>query len=133
MRTIDINTTQNVTIEYELAMLKERVLAFVIDLLIVGAGYMFFFISLLSAIGGSVLESGLSMQLLYYLIPVGLLMTYQFVSEVVADGQSWGKKAMGIKVVRLDGQEPGLVDYLLRSVFLIILRNYCSALNQFYC
>ena len=27
---------------------------------------------------------------------------------------------MGIKVVRLDGQEPGLVDYLLRSIFLII-------------
>jgi len=47
-------------------------------------------------------------------------MAYQLVSEVAADGQSWGKKAMGIKVVRLDGEEPSLVDYLLRAVFLII-------------
>jgi len=41
-------------------------------------------------------------------------------SEIIADGQSWGKKAMGIKVVRLDGQEPSLIDYLLRAVFLIV-------------
>lgn len=120
MRTIDITTTQNVTIEYELATLKERVMAFIIDVLIVWASYMIVFIAIFSTIGGSIFESGLSQQLVGYLLPVGLLMAYQLVSEVVSDGQSWGKKAMGIKVVRLDGQEPSLVDYLLRAVFLII-------------
>ncbi len=120
MRTIDITTTQNVTIEYELASLKDRILAFVIDVLIVGAAYMILFISVLSSMGGSIQESGLSDYFIYFLFPVGLLMIYELVSEVVADGQSWGKSAMGIKVVRLDGAEPSLVDYLLRSVFLIV-------------
>ncbi|MFT4666915.1 MAG: putative RDD family membrane protein YckC [Polaribacter sp.] len=120
MRTIDITTTQNVTIEYELATLKERILAFIIDALIVWSSYMIVFIALFSILGGSIFDSGLSGQLIGYLLPVGLLMAYQLVSEVAADGQSWGKKAMGIKVVRLDGEEPSLVDYLLRAVFLII-------------
>ncbi len=120
MRTIDITTTQNVTIEYELATLKERILAFIIDALIVWSSYLIVFIALFSTLGGSIYDSGLSGQLIGYLLPVGLLMAYQLVSEVAADGQSWGKKAMGIKVVRLDGEEPSLVDYLLRAVFLII-------------
>ena len=120
MRTIDISTTQNVTIEYELASLKERGLAFMIDILIIGAAYMILFISLLSLLGEDVINSGLSSYFIYFLLPVGLLMVYQLLSEVVADGQSWGKKAMGLKVVRLDGQEPSLIDYLLRAVFLII-------------
>jgi len=120
MRTIDITTTQNVTIEYELATLRERILAFIIDTLIVWASYMIVFIALFSTVGGSIYDSGLSGQLIGYLLPVGLLIAYQLVSEVGADGQSWGKKAMGIKVVRLDGEEPSLVDYLLRAVFLII-------------
>jgi uncharacterized RDD family membrane protein YckC len=120
MRTIDITTTQNVTIAYELASLKERILAFIIDLLIVWASYTIVFIAFFSTVGGSIFDSGLSTQLIIYLLPVGLLMAYQLISEVAADGQSFGKKALGIKVVRLDGQEPSLIDYLLRSIFLII-------------
>ncbi|MFK7809671.1 MAG: RDD family protein [Saprospiraceae bacterium] len=120
MQTIDITTTQNVTIEYELATLRERILAFVIDVLVVWSSYLIVFIALFSQLGGSILDSGLSGQLIVYLLPVGLLIAYQLISEVAADGQSWGKKAMGIKVVRLDGEEPSLVDYLLRAVFLII-------------
>jgi uncharacterized RDD family membrane protein YckC len=120
MRTIDITTTQNVTIAYELASLKERILAFIIDLLIVWASYTIVFIAFFSTVGGSIFDSGMSAQLIIYLMPVGLLMAYQLISEVAADGQSFGKKALGIKVVRLDGQEPSLIDYLLRSIFLII-------------
>ena len=54
------------------------------------------------------------------LMLIGMFIFYQLLSEILADGQSWGKKAMGIKVVRLDGKEPNLSDYLLRSVFHII-------------
>ncbi len=120
MRTIDITTTQNVTIEYELASLKERGSAFLIDLLIVMAGYILL-VSALTLVGGSsVFDSGMSVYLVSFLAPTGLFLVYQLVSEVVADGQSFGKKSMGIKVVRLDGQEPSLIDYLLRMVFLIV-------------
>ena len=38
MRTIDILTTQNVTINYELAEVRDRLFAYVIDLLILVVG-----------------------------------------------------------------------------------------------
>jgi len=120
MRTIDIRTTQNVTIEYELAALRERVLAFFIDCLIVGAAYLVLFLSLMSTLEDVIYESGMNVYVISTLVPIGLMIIYQLLSEILADGQSWGKKAMGIKVVRLDGQEPGLSDYLLRAIFHIV-------------
>ena len=116
MRTIEIRTTQNVTIQYELASIRERFLAVFIDGLIVGAFCFVILMILISTITSVILESG---PFMYYFL-IGSFIFYQLLSEVLADGQSWGKKAMGIKVVRLDGKEPNLSDYLLRAVFHII-------------
>ncbi len=115
MQTIEIRTTQNVTIEYELASLRERFFSFFIDVLIVGSFY-FALVMVLSSIGSILFEN----PGLISLMLIGMFIFYQLLSEILADGQSWGKKAMGIKVVRLDGKEPNLSDYLLRAVFHII-------------
>jgi len=120
MQTIDIRTTQNVIIEYELASLRERMLAFFLDLLIVGVIYMLLVIFITSSLPNTINSSGLLMNFIGFLLPVGGFITYQLLSEIIADGQSWGKKALKIKVVRLDGQEPSLSDYLLRAVFHIV-------------
>lgn len=119
MKTIDIRTTQNVVIEYELAPLRERIFAFFIDLVILGALYFFIFLTLLNALARGFDESPLLGVAISFMMICGF-MVYHLLSEVLADGQSWGKKAMGIKVVRLDGQEPGLSDYLLRAVFHVV-------------
>lgn len=116
MQTIDIKTTQNVTIEYELASLRERLSAFLIDVVIVFFIYLIFFIFLFSSINTRT-ESTILLYVIYGLLPIGGFIGYQLLSEVLADGQSWGKKMLGIKVVRLDGQEPGLSDFLLRAIF----------------
>lgn len=117
MQTIDIRTTQNVTIEYELASVRERILAFFIDLLIVGLMYVaLFFLS----IGLFDDTNSLFLSVFFGLMPIILLVGYQFLSELLADGRSWGKKAMGLQVVRLDGRPAGLTDYLLRAVFLLV-------------
>lgn len=120
MQTIDIRTTQNVTIEYELASLRERILAFIIDMTIVSVLAGILYLMLASALSGPGFESNMALGIISALLPIGGFMLYQLLSEVLADGQSWGKKSMGIKVVRLDGQEPGLSDYLLRAVFHIV-------------
>lgn len=116
MKTIEIRTTQNVIIEYELATLWERFLAFFIDALVIAIFYAVisyvFFNSLFTN-----LEDSLWIMSVLLALPMIFFIAYQLLSEVLADGQSWGKKAMGIKVVRLDGAEPGLSDYLLRAVF----------------
>lgn len=125
MQTIDIRTTQNVTIEYELATLRERMLAFVVDLLIVSAMYLALFFALLGSFGSAFLDSGMLAYFIFILLPIVGFMTYQFLSEALANGQSWGKRALGIKVVRVDGLEPGLSDYFFTSGFFYWWNVFC--------
>lgn len=119
-RTIDINTTQNVTIEYELASLRERFLAFFIDALVIFVIMLFVIGLVYSIYSDSAFEDLGNRERILSLMPVAIFILYQFVSEVLANGQSLGKKAVGIKVVRLDGKDPSIIDYLLRAVFHIV-------------
>ncbi|MEM6317636.1 MAG: RDD family protein [Bacteroidota bacterium] len=119
MKNIDIQTTQNVTIEYELATLQDRFVAMFIDLMVVLG------ISMILLYGISFLVNGLfdgdeSASMALGFVPIITFLGYHLVSEIMVNGQSIGKKAMGIKVVRLDGEEASLSDYLLRSIFHII-------------
>lgn len=119
MSSIDIQTTQNVTIAYELATLKDRFFAALIDgaiAIMIALGGIF----TASWIVGDVFGEDGSLLMVVRFIPIITFMGYHLVSEIVANGQSWGKKLMGLKVVRLDGAEAGLSDYLLRAIFHII-------------
>lgn len=120
MAVIDIRTTQNVIIEYELASLRERMLAFLLDALIVGVTYIFLANLLEALLPETIRSSGLLQKFIKYLLPISGFILYHLLSEIIANGQSWGKKSLNIKVVRLDGQEAGLSDYVLRAVFHLI-------------
>ncbi len=115
MATIDIPTVQQVRIHYELASLRERFLAFLLDLVIFYALYLVFFLLNIFLFKRYITEWGQA-----FLIQLQLsgLLAYHLLSEMLAAGQTWGKKAVGIRVVRLDGREPGLQDHLLRALFL---------------
>lgn len=108
MQTIKIQTTQNVTIEYALAGLGNRILAFLIDSLILGV----------YAVVAVILYSYLFPQgeppvalLILFFLPIFL---YHLLCEMLLNGQSLGKRQMNIKVVKLDGSPPGFGAYLLR-------------------
>ncbi len=120
MQSIEIRTTQNVTIEYELATLTSRIVAFVIDIIIVRIACVIFTMLISALVGGLIWEDHFSTLFLQVFLPLWGFILYQFVSEALADGQSFGKKAMSLKVVRLDGREPSLSDYLLRAIFHIV-------------
>ena len=117
MRTIGINTTQNVVIDYQLAGLKDRFFASFIDVLVWFIATWFFGIFFEVILD---LDEGFSGLMFTVFLPLVFFLLYHLVSEVMWEGQSLGKKAIGIKVVRLDGQEARLSDYLLRSVFLMV-------------
>lgn len=114
MQTIEIRTTQNVTIEYELASLRDRFLAHFIDGLIV----LSFFITIVTLLSITLREEAAMLDGM--LILIGIFILYQLALEIIMDGQSFGKKALGIKVVRLDGKEASFSDYLLRAIFHIV-------------
>ncbi len=119
MPTIDITTTQNVTIEYELAGPQDRFLAFFIDSIIIIALFILIFLVLLEVWVNNLEADGM-MGHFFTFLPMTFFVGYHLLSEVIANGQSWGKKVAGIKVVRLDGEEPGWSDYLLRGVFHVV-------------
>jgi uncharacterized RDD family membrane protein YckC len=107
MRTIDILTTQNVTINYELAGAKDRVFATIIDIIVQSVAFLLLSLILLRTglIGDSVFA---------YIFVYPILFFYHLGFEVFMDGQTPGKRIIGIKVVKLTGTEPSLNDYIVR-------------------
>lgn len=119
MKTIEITTTQNVTIEYQLATVMDRFLTFLIDLLIVGVVYLGMIFVILR-VAPSAGDSSMGGAFVLMFLPLGMFTGYHLFSEFLFDGQSLGKKALGIKVVRMDGREPTFSDYLLRAIFHLV-------------
>lgn len=122
MPRIKVTTTQNVQIEFELAKLVERILARLIDNLVIMApgAFIFWFLQKNEAYIPREGETGfwllLSVILVYFLIYIG----YYLLFEIFGDGQSVGKRLMKIRVVRLDGSQAQIGDYLLRWIFRLI-------------
>lgn len=115
MRTIDIRTTQNVAIEYSLASLGERALAVAIDLIIVSGAYLLLVTLVVQIFGRLATQIPLQVYALY--LPIVSFIGYTFFMELLGHGQTLGKRLIGLKVMRIDGEEPLLSDYLLRAFF----------------
>ena len=111
MQTIEINTTQNVTIQYELALLRDRIFAWFIDFVIIIVSISLLQLLTFSAFSGDVAS------VIAFFIYVPILFGYTLCMEIFNNGQTVGKLALGIKVVKLNGKEPELNAYLLRWVF----------------
>ncbi len=122
MDTIDIRTTQNVIIEYELAVLRERFIALLIDAIIIGI-LVIAFIFFLASFG--LLNGDRYLSMIASVMPLVSFIFYHISMEIFSNGQSLGKKAVGIKVVRIDGQEPSLSDLLIRATFHFIDTFLC--------
>lgn len=106
MQTVTVRTTQNVVIEYPVASLGDRILAYFVDALIIFAYNILVAIILVS--------SGMfSLVLLIGLLVIPAFF-YHLVFEIVMEGQSPGKRQMNIKVVRMDGTPPTIGNYVLR-------------------
>jgi uncharacterized RDD family membrane protein YckC len=113
MQTINIETAQNVDIEYEVASIGDRVVAALIDVLIM-VGYMIAITILLSLLSTLVnpVESGFGIALwIVFYLPIFF---YDLLCETFLDGQSFGKRLRKIKVVKIDGTQPGIGSYFLR-------------------
>jgi uncharacterized RDD family membrane protein YckC len=110
MDLISINTTQNVILLTEKAGIGRRILAILLDYLVeialtIGAYY------LLSPLGMTDTVQAV------YLVTVGFIwFFYHFFFEVATGGQSLGKMALQIKVVRSSGEGAGVYQYFIRAL-----------------
>ncbi len=124
MATISITTTQNIELEYELAGLGERILARIIDWIVIIA-YAGVFLAL---IGLSNIDTFFDNNGWFILIIILPIFFYDLISELWLDGQSLGKKAMAIKVISLNGEQPSAGQYLIRWLFRIIDFSFSGSL-----
>ena len=110
MQQIQIETTQNVTIEFEIASIGDRILASLIDYLII-IGYM---IAIL--IMASILNNTIPISIGFWSLILLPVFFYDLGCELFLNGQSFGKKIRKIKVVKLDGTQPTFINYFLRWI-----------------
>jgi uncharacterized RDD family membrane protein YckC len=115
---VEITTTQNVTIEYDLARLRERTGAYLLDVLLVSVSYTILCIMFLSLFGTNGMDNGWA--IFVYVLYFIALFFYFILMEIWTTGRTVGKMAMGIKVVRLDGKEPKWSDVVLRAVLQVV-------------
>lgn len=106
MQTIRVRTTQNVFIDYPLASVGDRLLAFFIDR----------FILVVYCLAAVVFLISLKVTEVWpYVVFVALpYLLYSVLFEIFMDGQSPGKMVMKIKVVRLDGTPATVGGFVLR-------------------
>jgi uncharacterized RDD family membrane protein YckC len=132
MATIRIHTTQNVTLEYEVASIGSRIVATILDNLILLAWF-----GLWAAIAAFVVGGikdghqelnyrnpaellGAAVVVLLGIIIVVPFVFYNLACEIFFNGQSLGKKAQHLRVVRLDGTAPRIGDYFLRWLLRLV-------------
>jgi len=112
MQTVRVRTTQNVFIEYPVASLGDRILAYLAD-----RGILILY-TLVVAI---VLVSRQTHVPEWWVVVLGTpWIFYNLLFEVFMNGQSPGKRLLKIKVVRLNGTPATISDYLLRWIFSFI-------------
>ncbi len=112
MSIIRITTAFNIDLEFEIALFHKRLLAYVIDFIIL----VIYLMSMKSLLynGFSIdLEENIGLDMLVISFP---MLLYSLVTEVAMNGQTLGKRLMSIRVISLDGGEPTFGQYLLRWI-----------------
>lgn len=136
MKRLQVNTTQNVIINFELANLGQRILAFFIDNIIKFAYiyfiiYMFNFTLIKAAVDGDSWSIKAIDVLLF--LPITF---YSLYTEMLLNGQTLGKKMLKLRVINIDGFKPSFTDYTMRwflrvvdfNLFMLII-VYVSSLG----
>jgi uncharacterized RDD family membrane protein YckC len=115
MKTIEFVSAQNVKIEYELASVGQRAAAALIDFL----AFVVYFVILILAFGANNMWGASigTMEFFFLLLIKTPFILYNPVIEYISQGQSLGKYILGIRVVTLSGERPGLKEVLTRWLF----------------
>jgi len=118
MEKIKIPTSFNIELEFETPEFHKRLFAWLIDFAILIAYYIIFSYAINLFTSGHKHTASdqpfyYNMSAVYLLLLVPLL-TYHLFFELIMNGQSIGKKIIGIKVIGENGGRPALHQYLIR-------------------
>lgn len=100
---IYINTSQNVQIQFEISSVADRIVAYLIDSLIIAG------ISIATIMVGMATTSWIAVFVVFIVI-----FFYHLLCEIFMNGQSFGKRDRGIRVIKKDGTAASISAYFLR-------------------
>jgi uncharacterized RDD family membrane protein YckC len=118
MPKVNLETTQNVFLELEIASVGERIIAAFLDRVIMFL-YIGFMVWFLGSIGVSLDndENLYYVWMFFFSLPVFF---FALAQDIVSNGQSLGKKAMKMRVIKTDGTTPSIGDFILRWMLRLV-------------
>jgi uncharacterized RDD family membrane protein YckC len=128
MSRFKVATNINIELEFEIAPFHLRLLAWLIDCVIFIV-YYFLVFNILKGFASDIDDENIYWLWLFVLLPIAL---YHVVTESTMNGQTVGKKLMGIRVINEQGGNATISQYIIRWLlrvsdnFLIII--LCSVL-----
>ena len=122
MKKVDIITAHNIAIDYEAASVMNRGIAKFLDLLVIMIYTLIVYFILLQILLQSIfgtfhIDESFYIMLVIFQLPV---IFYTILSEYLLKGQTIGKMAMGIRVVKLNGENGNINDFTMRWAFNLI-------------
>lgn len=124
MSVLSINTSFNIQLDFECAPFGKRLLAFIIDQLIL----IVYYFAIVWMTGLNLIDDlGEDTSMLWYYILSIPALLYHLIFEILLKGESPGKKIAGIRVISNDGNEASWSQYVIRW----ILRPFDFLLSSF--
>lgn len=114
MASVQINTVFNIDLEFEIAPFHKRLLAYIIDF-----GLLIIYLYAMKSIFNDGTdfsrfnESEVGLDILVISIP---MLLYSLITEIAMNGQTVGKRIMGIRVISLTGGEATAGQYIIRWI-----------------
>jgi uncharacterized RDD family membrane protein YckC len=115
MKNIEIKTTQNVVLQYELADLRDRIIAYVIDMAVITIALI-----LMSVVGSVIFRGSETGMTINAVLLFCIFIFYSLAFETLNRGQSLGKIAVRIQVIKTAGGQATFSDYAARWVFRMV-------------
>lgn len=120
MKTLQIKTAQNVNINFTVANVGQRLLAFGADNVLKFAYlYFVYYVFDFQAVEKVFSDDNWTVRAISVLVLVPVTF-YSLYSEILLDGQTLGKMLLKIKVINEDGFKPSITDYVMRWFLRII-------------
>lgn len=135
MNTVRIVTTQNIELEFDLANVGERLIAWLIDLVI----FILYFVLIIVTVNFFLSSAFHNLErkpwtaIVFSLLILSPFIFYNLACEVWFNGQTLGKKIMKIKVISLTGGQTSLSQLLIRWIFRLVDIYLFNALPAFIC
>ncbi len=116
MGAIRVPTTFNIDLEFEIPEFHRRLFAWLIDVMIQIIYFVAAFTLLLKSISTHDLLSPDTQYNVWgiYMMIIVPVFTYHLICEIAMNGQSIGKKILGIKVVNENGGRPSISQFIIR-------------------